>query len=97
MDQFDLPSNACSTLIASFALVSKYGIPPFDWQKVMARLEEILNLISIVVKAPVSISTYHSLVLFHINLVSKHNLYYSKQQVAFHEALLLQKENCLDL
>jgi hypothetical protein len=36
-----LPSNACSTLIASFALVSKYGIPPLDWQKVMARLEEI--------------------------------------------------------
>jgi hypothetical protein len=27
--------------MASFALVSKYGIPPFDWQKVMARLDEI--------------------------------------------------------
>lgn len=38
----DLPSNACSTLMASLALVSKYGIPPFDWQKVMARFDEIL-------------------------------------------------------
>jgi len=37
----DLPSKACSTLIASFALVSKYGMPPLDWQKVMARLVEI--------------------------------------------------------
>ena len=36
-----IPSNACSTLMASFALVSKYGMPPFDWQKVMARFEEI--------------------------------------------------------
>jgi len=36
-----LPSKACSTLIASFALVSKYGIPPLDWQNVMARLVEI--------------------------------------------------------
>jgi hypothetical protein len=35
------PSKACSTLMASFALVSKYGIPPFDWQNVMARFEEI--------------------------------------------------------
>lgn len=36
-----VPSNACSTLIASFALVSKYGIAPLDWQKVMARFEDI--------------------------------------------------------
>ena len=28
-------------LIASFALVSKYGMSPFDWQKVIARLFEI--------------------------------------------------------
>jgi hypothetical protein len=37
----DEPSKACSTLMASLALVSKYGMPPFDWQKVMARLDEI--------------------------------------------------------
>ena len=37
----NIPSNACSTLIASFALVSKYGIPPLDWQNVMARFVEI--------------------------------------------------------
>jgi hypothetical protein len=36
-----LPSNACSTFMASFALVSKYGIPPLDWQKAMARFDEI--------------------------------------------------------
>lgn len=34
-------SKACSTFMASFALVSKYGIPPFDWQNAMARFEEI--------------------------------------------------------
>jgi len=36
-----VPSKACSTLIASLALVSKYGMLPFDWQKVEALLEEI--------------------------------------------------------
>ena len=29
IDSGDLLSKACSTLIASFALVSKYGMPPF--------------------------------------------------------------------
>ena len=29
--------KACSTLIASFAEVSKYGILPFDWHQVIAR------------------------------------------------------------
>lgn len=42
----DLPSKACSTLTASLALVSKYGIPPFDWQKVMALFEDIIRLFS---------------------------------------------------
>lgn len=28
-------------LMASLALVSKYGMSPLDWQKVMARLLEI--------------------------------------------------------
>ena len=41
-----LPSKACSTFTASLALVSKYGIPPFDWQKVIARFEEIMRLFS---------------------------------------------------
>lgn len=40
------PSNACSTLIASFALVSKYGICPLDWQKVMALFDDILTEVS---------------------------------------------------
>lgn len=41
-----IPSKACSTFTASLALVSKYGIPPFDWQKVIARFEEIMRLFS---------------------------------------------------
>lgn len=41
-----LPSNACSTLTASLALVSKYGMLPLDWQKVMARFDEIIRLFS---------------------------------------------------
>ena len=41
-----IPSNACSTFTASFALVSKYGIPPFDWQNVIARFEDIMRLLS---------------------------------------------------
>ena len=41
-----LPSKACSTLTASLALVSKYGIPPFDWQKVMALFDDIILLFS---------------------------------------------------
>ena len=36
-----ITSKACSTLIASFALVSKYGMLPLDWQKVIALLVEI--------------------------------------------------------
>ena len=36
----DIPSNACSTLTASLALVSKYGIPPFELQNVCARFED---------------------------------------------------------
>ena len=40
------PSKACSTFKASLALVSKYGMLPFDWQKVMARFEEIIRLFS---------------------------------------------------
>lgn len=40
------PSKACSTLIASLALVSKYGMPPFDWQKVMALFDDIILLFS---------------------------------------------------
>lgn len=40
----DLPSNACSTFMASFALVSKYGMFPLDWQNVIARFEDICRL-----------------------------------------------------
>jgi hypothetical protein len=36
-----IPSNACSTFMASLALVSKYGIPPLDWQNAWARFEGI--------------------------------------------------------
>ena len=42
----ELPSKACSTFKASLALVSKYGIPPFDWQKVMALFDDIILLFS---------------------------------------------------
>ena len=38
------PSNACSTLMASLALVSKYGMSPLEWQKVAALLLEIYRL-----------------------------------------------------
>lgn len=41
-----LPSNACSTLSASLALVSKYGRFPLDWQNVMARFDDIILLFS---------------------------------------------------
>lgn len=35
-----IPSKAWSTFTASFALVSKYGMPPRDWQYVIARFED---------------------------------------------------------
>jgi hypothetical protein len=60
--------------MASLALVSKYGIPPLAWQKVIARFDVILCM----VLAPQSVDygrvTYHSLVLLHVNLVSENNL-----------------------
>ncbi len=68
------PSNACSTLIASFALVSKYGIPPLDWQKVMARFDDIYKLYVNVFLVRTISYTYHSLILLYINLIAKHNL-----------------------
>lgn len=37
-------------LMASLALVSKYGMSPFDWQKVMALLFEICSW-SVLVRA----------------------------------------------
>lgn len=40
------PSKAWSMLTASLALVSKYGISPFDWQNVKARFEDIILLFS---------------------------------------------------
>ncbi len=46
MNGISIPSKACSTFTASFALVSKYGIPPFDWQNVIALLEETILLFS---------------------------------------------------
>ena len=45
-DEALVPSNACSTLTASFALVSKYGIPPFDWQNAIALFDDIMRLFS---------------------------------------------------
>lgn len=39
-----VPSKACSTFTASLALVSKYGIPPFELQKACARLDETCAL-----------------------------------------------------
>lgn len=41
-----IPSKACSTLMASLALVSKYGMFPLDWQYVEARFDEIIRLLS---------------------------------------------------
>jgi hypothetical protein len=60
-------------LIASLALVSKYGMPPLDWQKVMARFDEICSTIS---KTRVHMikPTHHALALLHINLVANDNL-----------------------
>ena len=56
--------------IASLALVSKYGMPPLDWQNVMARLE--LTWVDQywtlrVFRDP----THHSLVLLDIDLVTE--------------------------
>ena len=41
-----VPSKACSTPTASFALVSKYGIPPLDLQNAVARLGVTILLVS---------------------------------------------------
>lgn len=51
-DRLNSPSKACSTLMASLAEVSKYGIPPLDWQKVMARFVEIFHLSAPILKPP---------------------------------------------
>jgi hypothetical protein len=44
--QQPIPSKACSTFTASFALVSKYGIPPLAWQNACALFELIILLLS---------------------------------------------------
>jgi hypothetical protein len=59
--------------MASFALVSKYGMPPFDWQKAWARFDEICVHVSNCGprdKGP----THHSLALLHIDLVADNDL-----------------------
>lgn len=71
----DIPSKACSTFIASLALVSKYGMPPLDWQKAMARFPVICSTISTPYsRSPAKSSAYHSLRLLHIHLVAEHHL-----------------------
>jgi hypothetical protein len=71
----DIPSNACSTFIASFALVSKYGIPPLDWQKVIARLDEIWKEFLVIRKPKKKRGfAYHALILLHVNFISKYDL-----------------------
>jgi hypothetical protein len=64
--------------MASFALVSKYGMSPLDWQNVMARLVEICAPAALAIyeqgSQSMGTSPYHSLALLHINLVSKDDL-----------------------
>src|SRR3954451_20117216 len=57
--------------MASLALVSKYGIPPLDWQNAWARFEKIWRVSSRLVNGR---SAYHSLSLFHIDLVPDDDL-----------------------
>jgi hypothetical protein len=59
--------------MASFALVSKYGMPPFDWQKAWARFDEIYILVSNC-EARKRVQTHHSLALLDINLVADNDL-----------------------
>jgi hypothetical protein len=60
--------------MASFALVSKYGIPPLDWQKVMARFDEICAIVSFGSKQAHKENPYHSFALLNIDLVADYNL-----------------------
>jgi hypothetical protein len=60
--------------MASFALVSKYGIPPLDWQKVMARFDEICAIVSFMFKQAHKENPYHSFALLNINLVADYDL-----------------------
>lgn len=67
--------------MASLALVSKYGISPLDWQKVMARLFEICRTVSTLAhSAPKNGHAYHSLALVHVNLVANNDLHIINQQ-----------------
>lgn len=70
----NLPSNACSTLMASLALVSKYGISPLELQKVAALLFEIWRTSVPIFQNRGIFRTYHSLALFDINLVAQDDL-----------------------
>ena len=74
------PSNACSTLIASFALVSKYGIWPFDWQKVIALFDDICRSVNNFWLQTLTEWTNHSLAVLDINLIAKHNLWYHQRK-----------------
>jgi hypothetical protein len=61
--------------MASFALVSKYGIPPLDWQKAIARFDGICYLsLDSMLQARKTWKIYHTLALFHIDLVTNNNL-----------------------
>jgi hypothetical protein len=61
--------------MASLALVSKYGMPPLDWQNAMARFDE--TFISRLARCHVILESwkqYHALALLYIHLVAEHDL-----------------------
>ena len=64
-------------MIASLALVSKYGMPPFDWQKVMARFDEICKFHEPFVSHIDIEVAHHPLAFFLIDLVADNDLYLS--------------------
>ena len=75
--------------MASLALVSKYGIPPLDWQNAMARFDETFaSRLAHCNIAPESSSTYHALALLYIHLVAEHDLL--AVSVVFDRVFLLQ-------
>jgi hypothetical protein len=74
--------KACSTLMASLAEVSKYGMFPLDWHQVIARFCETCDekksgqYLQTVDRLPERKATNHALRVFHIDLVAK---YYERE------------------
>jgi len=50
-------------------------MPPLDWQKVMARFEDICRTPSAAIFSVTDGMTYNSLVLFHVDLIAKYDLF----------------------